>query len=138
MIIKRYEGKGQKMKKYISLNLILFIIFLTGTILTVFIIYKDIDTSLSHKFIIGYVIYLLLYFLFSIFLVIANTRKLNWNQIRKRLFTFITWFISLSAAQYLIDYFFRHSEMDVWDFGIPLGISFGLAFSDLMTRKRND
>lgn len=124
------------MKKYISLNLILFIVFLAGTILTVFIIYKDIDTSLSLKFIIGYVIYLLLYVLFSIFLVITNTRKLNWIQIRKRLFTFITWLISLSAAQYLIDYFFRRSEMDVWDFGIPL--SFGLAFSDLMTWKKKD
>ena len=130
--------EGQQMKKYISLNLILLIVFLAGTILTVLIIYKDIDTSFSNKFIIGYVIYLLLYFLFTIFLVIANTRKLNWNQIRKRLFTFITWFISLSAAQYIIDYFFRHSEKDVWDFGIPLGVSFGLAFYDLLTRKRND
>lgn len=126
------------MKKYISLNLILFVLFLAGTIVTVFIIYKDIDTSLSVKFIIGYVIYLLLYFLFSIFLVIVNTWKLNWLQTRKRLFTFLTWFISLSAAQYLIDYFFRHSEMDVWDFGIPLGVSFGLAFSDLMTWKKKD
>lgn len=126
------------MRKYISLNLILFIVFLAGTILTMFIIYKDIDTSLSFKFIIGYVIYLLLYSLFSILLVIVNTKKLNWIQIRKRLFTFITSFIFLSAAHYLIDYFFRHSEMDVWDFGIPLGISFGLAFSDLMAWKKKD
>lgn len=126
------------MKKYISLNLILFIVFLAGTILTFFIIYKDIDTSLSLKFIIGYVIYLLLYGLFSIFLVIANTRKLNWIQVRKRFFTFIIWFISLSAAYYIIYYFFRRSEMDVWDLGIPLGISFGLAFSDLMSWKKKE
>jgi hypothetical protein len=126
------------MKKYISLNLILFIVFLAGTILTFFIIYKDIDTSLSLKFIIGYVIYLLLYGLLSIFLVIANTRKLKWIQVRKRFFTFIIWFISLSAANYIIYYFFRRSEMDVWDIGIPLGISFGLAFSDLMSWKRKN
>jgi hypothetical protein len=126
------------MKKYISLNLILFIVFLAGTILAFFIIYKDIDTSLSLKFIIGYVIYLLLYGLFSIFLVIANTRKLNWIQVRKRFFTFIIWFISLSAAYYIIYYFFRRSEMDVWDLGIPLGISFGLAFSDLMSWKKKE
>ena len=126
------------MKKYISLNFILFIVFLAGTILMIFIIYKDIDTSLSLKFIIGYVIYLLLYGLFSIFLVIANTRKSNWIQIRKRLFTFITWFISLSAAHYLIYYFFKSSEMDIWGLGIPLGVSFGLAFSDLMSWKKKD
>jgi hypothetical protein len=126
------------MKKYISLNLILFIVFLAGTILTIFIIYKDIDTSLSLKFIIGYVIYLLLYGLFSISLVIANIRKLNWIQIRKRFFTFIIWFISLSALYYLLSYFFRRSEMDVWDLGIPLGVSFGLAFSDLMSWKKKE
>ncbi|EPD52101.1 hypothetical protein MHH33_13170 [Paenisporosarcina sp. FSL H8-0542] len=124
------------MKKYMSLNLILFTAFLTGTILTIFIIYKDIDTSLSLKFIIGYVIYLLLYGLFFIFLVIANTRKLNCIQIRKRFFTFIIWFISLSALHYLLSYFFRRSEMDVWDLGTPLGVSIGLAFSDLMYWKK--
>lgn len=126
------------MKKYISLNLILFIVFLAGTILTIFIIYKDIDTSLSLKFIIGYVIYLLLYGLFSLFLVIANTRKLNWIQIRKGVFTFIIWFISLSALHYLLSCFFKRSEMDVWDLGIPLGVSFGLAFSDLMSWKKKE
>ncbi|MFN7253542.1 MAG: hypothetical protein ACK4M9_22625 [Anaerobacillus sp.] len=124
------------MKKFISLNLILHIVFWVGTILTVFIIYKDIDTSLSFRFIIGYVIYLLLYAIFSIYLIIANTRKLNWIHIRKRFFTFITWFISLSAVHYLIDYFFRHSEIDVWGFTIPLGLALGLAFSDLMTLKK--
>ncbi|MBM7692201.1 hypothetical protein JOC77_001628 [Peribacillus deserti] len=46
------------MKKYFSLNLILFIVLLAGTTLTIFIIYKDIDTPLSLKVIIGYVIYL--------------------------------------------------------------------------------
>ncbi|MFE0507318.1 hypothetical protein [Peribacillus butanolivorans] len=126
------------MKKYILINIILFIVLLAGTIITIFIIYKDIDTSLSLKVIIGYVIYLLLYGLFSIFLVIANTRKLNWIQIRKRLFTFITWFISLSAAYYLMYYFFKSSEMDVWDLSIPFGVSFGLTFSDLMSWKKKD
>ncbi|KQU21860.1 hypothetical protein ASG65_21405 [Bacillus sp. Leaf13] len=126
------------MKKYISINIILFIVLLAGTIITIFIIYKDIDTSLSLKVIIGYVIYLLLYGLFSIFLVIANTRKLNWIQIIKRLFTFITWFISLSATYYLMYYFLKSSEMDVWDLSIPFGVSFGLAFSDLMSWKKKD
>ncbi|MFD4932716.1 hypothetical protein ACFWMS_28455 [Peribacillus butanolivorans] len=126
------------MKKYISINIILFIVLLAGTIITIFIIYKDIDTSLSLKVIIGYIIYLLLYGLFSIFLVIADTRKLNWIQIRKRHFTFITWFISLSATYYLIYYFLKSSEMDVWDLSIPFGVSFGLAFSDLMSWKKKD
>ncbi|MFB7642122.1 hypothetical protein, partial [Peribacillus butanolivorans] len=123
---------------FLSVYLMGSISLLAGTIITILIIYKDIDTSLSLKVIIGYVIYLLLYGLFSIFLVIANTRKLNWIQIRKRLFTFITWFISLSAAYYLMYYFFKSSEMDVWDLSIPFGLSFGLALSDLMSWKKKD
>ncbi|MGG4155860.1 hypothetical protein [Bacillus muralis] len=126
------------MKKFISLNLIFMIVLLAGTALTIFIIYKDIDTSLSLKFIIGYVIYLLLYGLYSLFWVIANTRKLNWIQIRQRFFTFIIWFITLSALHYLLSYFFRRSVMDVWDLGIPFGVSFGLAYSDLMFRKMKE
>ncbi len=121
------------MKKNISLNLVLHIIFWIGTILTLFIIYKNIDTTLSSIFIIGYVIYLFLYLLFSIYLLIANSRKLNWIQLRKRLFTFSLWFISLSTVRYLIDYFFKKSEIEIYDFAIPLGLSIGLAFSDLMT-----
>lgn len=122
------------MKKNISL--ILHIIFWLGTIITVFIMYKGIETSLSITFIIGYVIYLLLLAMFFLYLVIANTRKLNWIQIRKRLFIFMAWFISFSTVHYLIDYFFRQSGINMYDFAIPLGLSLGLAFSDLMTFKR--
>jgi len=126
------------MKKNISLNLILFIVFLVGTILTMLIIFKDIDTMLSFIFIIGYVIYLVLYGLFSISLVIVHTRKLSWIQIRKRLFKFIFWFIFLSVEQCLIYYFFRPSGMGVWDLVIPFGVSFGLAFFDLIFWKKKD
>ncbi|MFJ5565720.1 hypothetical protein [Lysinibacillus xylanilyticus] len=123
------------MKKYISLNLILFIVFLTGTILSIFIIYKDIDTSFSLKLITGYVIYLLLYGIFIIAMVIANMRKLNWIQIRKRVFTLIIWFIFISVAHYLV-FYILNKKMDVWDLGVPLATSFGLSFSDLMFKKK--
>ncbi|WP_281974374.1 hypothetical protein [Halobacillus litoralis] len=49
---------------------------------------------------------------------------------------FIAWFISLSAAHYLIEYFFSDSEIVLWDFAIPLGLSLGLAFSDFMTLQK--
>ncbi len=121
------------MKKNISLILILHSIFWLGMIITVFIMYKGIDTLLSITFIIGYVIYLLLLAMFFIYIVTANTRRLNWIQIRKRLFTFMAWFISFSTVHYLIDYFFRQSGINLYDFAIPFGLSLGLAFSDLMT-----
>lgn len=121
------------MKKKHSLNLILHVVFWIGTILVLFILYKEIETPLSFKIIIGYVIYLLLYAILSIYLLIKNTRKLKWIQIRKRLFTFIAWFISLNAVHILINSLLKKSEINVWDFAIPLGLSLGMAFSDLMT-----
>lgn len=124
------------MKNYLSFNVILFMAFLLGTILTIFIIVKDIDNSLSITFVIGYVIFLFLYVLFSIMLIFVNIRKLNWIQIRKRLLTFIIYFVSLNALHFLFSYFLKRSEMDIWDIAGPLGVSIGLAFSDLMTWKR--
>ncbi|MFD9627370.1 hypothetical protein [Peribacillus muralis] len=124
------------MKNYLSFNVILFIVFLLGTMLTIFIIVKDIDNSLSITFVIGYVIFLFLYVLFSILLIFVNLRKLNWIQIRKRLLTFIIYFVSINALHFLLSYFFKRSEMDIWDIAGPLGVSIGLAFSDLMTWKR--
>ncbi|WP_078552171.1 hypothetical protein [Bacillus alkalicellulosilyticus] len=125
------------MKKNISLNLILHILFWVGTIITVVIIYKGIDTTFSSAFIIGYAIYLLLYFLFSIILVIANAKKVSTYQIKKRLYLFIAWFLWFSALKFLISHF-SSSEMSVYDFAIPFGLAIGLAFSDLMIWKKKD
>lgn len=118
--------------KKIWLKIILPSLFIAGTIITLFIVYKDIDTSFSFKFVIGYVIFLLLYSLFLTYLVISNLMKLQWVEIRKRLSKFIFRFILLSASLYLFNYLFRPSEIDIFDFGIPLGLSIALSFSDLM------
>ncbi|MFK9120794.1 hypothetical protein ACJEBK_28775 [Peribacillus frigoritolerans] len=44
----------------------------------------------------------------------------------------------MNDLHYLLSYFFKRPEMDVWDLGIPLGVSFGLAFSDLMSWKKKE
>lgn len=120
------------MKKNISLNVILFAVFVVWTTITVFIVYKDIDTPLATPFVIGYVIYLLLYALSFIVLILINIRRLSWAEIRKKLFVFIAWFISLSGLFFLLNYLFRPSGAKVWDWGTPLGLSLAIAFSDMM------
>ncbi|PET49934.1 hypothetical protein CN514_19675, partial [Bacillus sp. AFS001701] len=62
------------MKKH---NLILNVLFLISTIFNAVILVKDIDDSLSNKFVIGYVVFLLLYFLFLLFKVILKLSKLK-------------------------------------------------------------
>lgn len=51
-------------------------------------------------------------------------RKLNWIEIKKLILRFITLFIFFSAVTYIFNYIFRPSEIDVYDFGTPLGLSF--------------
>jgi hypothetical protein len=121
-----------------AFNITLFLMFLVGTMITFVIMYKDFDSPHTTKFIIGYVVYLLLYAFWLLLTVLINSRTLTWSQIRKKLLTFIIWFLALSAAQYLFSYFFSNSEFEIWDFGIPLGVSFGLAFSDMMYTKRKE
>jgi hypothetical protein len=126
-----------EMKKYSLLHVILFSVFLIGTVLTVFIIYSDMKTSLSIKFVIGYVIYLFSYVLFTIVLAIVNAKRLNPAQLRRRLLIFIGWFISSSAVIYLTRYF-SGDEMTISNLAIPLGGAFGMTFYDLMFQKKKD
>ncbi|SFH54377.1 hypothetical protein SAMN04487776_12618 [Priestia megaterium] len=60
---------------------------------------------------------------------------MKWFEIRKRLFKFATLFISLSTVTYIFNYIFRPSEIDIYHFGTPLGISLSLVFFDLMFSK---
>lgn len=120
------------MKKYTLLNIILFTVFVIWTTIVLFIVYKDIDPPLATKIVIGYIIYLLLYALCCTALILINLRKLHWIEIRKKLFTFIAWFILLSVSLFLFNYLFRPTEINIWDFGTPLGLSLAIAFSDIM------
>ena len=123
------------MKKNI-LTYIIYLLAVIGTIITLFIVYKDIDSSFSFAFIIGYIIFLFLAFLYSMIPIIINLRKLRWGGIRKRLYKFIAYFVLLSALVYTVDYIFQPSELDLYSIvSIPLGLSLGIAFFDLVFFK---
>ncbi|PLT28460.1 hypothetical protein CUU66_18315 [Peribacillus deserti] len=106
-----------------------------GTIIMLFIVYKDINNDFAFAFIIGFLIILLLSFIYFIVLVLYNMRKLKWLEIRKRVIKFVIYFIVISACTYLLKYIFQHSKIDIYDFGTPLGISVSLAFFDLIFSK---
>jgi hypothetical protein len=127
------------MKNNISLNLknILFIIFAVGSIITFLIIYRDINNSFTYKFVIGYVIFLFLFCLYLIFMIILNTKKLKWIEIRKRLVKFIVLFGLFGALNYIMDYVFRPSKIDLLrEFSGPLGLSLAISFHDLIFFKK--
>ena len=123
------------MKKNI-LTYIIYLLIVVGTIITLFIVYKDIDSSFSFVFIIGYIIFLFLTFLYFMIAIVISLRKSRWVEIRKRLYKFIAYFVLLSAFAYMANYIFQPSELDLYNIvSIPLGLSLGIAFFDLVIFK---
>ncbi|MBU3183092.1 hypothetical protein [Clostridium psychrophilum] len=75
-----------KKNNFLKLTKIVHALFIVSTIITIFIVYKNIDNSFSIKFAMGYIIFLLLYSGYLTFVTIKNMRTLKWLDIRKRLF----------------------------------------------------
>ncbi|SEM20670.1 hypothetical protein SAMN05192533_101414 [Mesobacillus persicus] len=118
------------MQKIVSI--LLFSIFLGGTIAVFSIVYNDFDHPISFTIVIAYVIYLLLYSAFLLIVGFKNLVKLRWRELRKRIVTLFIWSIALSAAQFMLSPIFKNSVQTIYDWGIPLGIAFGITFSDLL------
>ncbi|NEU31735.1 hypothetical protein GN156_13270 [bacterium LRH843] len=119
-----------------TLTYIIYASVAIGTVIVLLIVNKDIDNSFSFSFIIGYVIFLLISFLYFITVMVINIKKLKWFGLRRRLFKFIILFILLSVTTYILKYIFRPSDIDVYDLGIPLGLALSLSYFDLMFFKK--
>jgi tryptophan-rich sensory protein len=123
------------MKKYI-LAYIIYTLIGVGTVITLFIVYKEIDNSFSYKFVIGYLILLLLTFLYSIIVTVINVRKLSWSEIRKRLIRLIIIYLISSGLNLITKYFFKPDWDYVKVFTLSIGYSLGWAFFDLVFIKK--
>ena len=126
------------MIKNILSKLIIFLetIFFISTIVLMFIIYKKIESSLVDKFILIYIILLVLCSLSLIIIAIMNIKTLRWDDIRRRLSRFIIIFISFTALSFILSYIFN---IDLWSkFSVTLGSSIGITFYDLMFIRKNE
>lgn len=129
------------MKKIISLVSIkmLYLIFLISTIISVIIIYTNRNNKVAIIFLIGYIIATSLSVCYLVFITIMKTRKLKWVEIKKRIYKFIIYFILFGTLNYISDYFFRPSEIDlVRNFSIALGLAFGISFIDIIFIKKKE
>ena len=117
----------------------IFTIFFIGTVIMLFIVYKEIDNSISLKFLIGYVLFAFLLLIYIPVVTVINSRMLKWVDIRKRLVKFITIFILFSALNYGFDYFFRPEKIDLLrQFSIAFGLAFGISFIDVILFKKEE
>ena len=110
---------------------ILYVLAVIGTIISLFIVYKDIDSIFAIRFLMGFLYFVFFMLLYIPFITVINSRKFQGAEIRKRLLKFIVLFISFGVSNYVFDYFFRPSNIDFFrEFSVPLGLSFGIAFID--------
>jgi len=129
------------MKKNTVLNFtrILFILFAIGTIISLWIAYKDVDSSIAFKFLMGYLFFALFLLLYIPVITILNLKKLKWVGIRKRLFKFITLFILFGTLNYIFDYVVRPSNIDLFrEFSSGLGLALGISFIDVTFLKKQE
>ncbi|MHC1681591.1 MAG: hypothetical protein AB6733_01305 [Clostridiaceae bacterium] len=108
---------------------ILYVLFLVGTIISLFIVYRDVDGNFDYKFLMGYLYFALFMILYVPFITFYNSRRLKWVEIRKRLVRFVTLFISFGILNFVFDYFFRPSNIDFYrEISVAIGLSFGISF----------
>ncbi|MFZ5967454.1 MAG: hypothetical protein ACOYVK_09820 [Bacillota bacterium] len=129
------------MKKNTELTFtrILYILFVFGTIILLWMAYKDLDSSFAFKFGIGYLALTLFLLLYTPFVTILNSRKLKWIEIRKRLFKFVALFILFGTINYIFDYFIRPTNIDLFrELLIALGSAFGISFIDVTLLEKKE
>ena len=115
---------------------ILYVLFVIGTIITLFIVYKNVDSSIVFKFVMGYLFLSIFMILYIFFITILNSRKLKWVEVRKKILRFIALFVLFVVLNYSFDYFFRPSNINLYRiFSIALGLSFGISFIDVTLLK---
>ena len=123
----------------LSFTKIMYLLIIVATIITCFIVYTDIDSKIAIGFVVGYVIFMFLYLLFVIFITIFNLRKFKWIEIRRKLFKLLIYFITISILNYILDYFFRPSEIDLFKILTrAFAIAFGICFCDVMFFKKKE
>lgn len=129
------------MKKNIILNFtrILLGLFIVGTIISLFIAYKNIDSRGAFIFLMGYLGLTIFLLIYIPIITLLNLRKLNSVEIRRRILRFFTLFVLFSAINYGLNYFFRPSSIDLIKVVTnSLGLSFGINFIDIIIFKIRD
>jgi hypothetical protein len=120
------------------LTSVLFALSIMGLIITLLIVYKNVDNPIATKFVIGYVVYLFLFILYYIVITVYNLGNIKWKNMKPRLIRFIKSFVFLSLLD-LIFYLFKHpaglSDI-VKNVSESLALSVGSAFYDLPFLKK--
>lgn len=118
---------GEAMTKLV-LRIILYLLFVIGTIITMWIVYRDLQYSWTLPFVISYVSLLFLVAIYLIITSVLNLRKMKRVELSKRVKTFFGLFLSFLALNIILS-FFTAGKVDLLsEIFIPLGLALGIAF----------
>jgi hypothetical protein len=128
--------RERKLKTIRKLNTIFLCLFFVCTLVTLAIVFNNIDTPFSIKFVLFYVIFLLLYGLFVAVQLLINLRKLSRADIGKRILRFLIWFVCLFGLQLLYYLLFKPTAFHDWNVGTSFGFAVAGAFGDLLFSRK--
>lgn len=132
-----------KKNKVLIFTRILIILFAIGTVILLCAAYIDVDIDIDNRIIfklgIAYVLLAFFLLLYIPFITILNLRKLKWIEIRKRLIKCIALFAQFAILNYVLDYIFRPSKIDLFRVCTnALSLAFGLTFIDVIFFKKKE
>lgn len=110
-----------------------YILFTTATIISLFIVYKDIDHPFIFRFFVGYLFFTFLLLVYIPIVTIFNLKDLKWVEIRKKIIKFSIIFIVVGILSYILQYIYKPSELNLFEaFSKGIGLAFGITFADIM------
>jgi hypothetical protein len=115
-------------KKLVVLRTFMYFLFIFGTIITLWIVYKNLNYSWTYPFVIGYLILLFLIVIYLFFTTLVNMRNMTRVEVRKRVKTFFGLFLSFWALNVLLSFFIKGKVDVLSKMFIPLGLALGIAF----------
>lgn len=127
------KKRGEKVKKEVSIiTTIMYSLFAIGTVITLFIVYRDIKNPFAVKFVIGYAIFAFIFIFYIGLITILKVRKLKWIEIRNRLYKFLIVFTVFFIINIVFTYLLKGQVDVLKQIAVPFGCALGIAFLDLL------
>lgn len=126
------------MKKFRLANIIkiIYVLLAIGGIITFWVVSKEINNIVAIRFVVAYIIFLLVSVLYMMGMSLIRLKNLKWSEVKNRLIRFIMIGIAFSTLNYCADYFFMPDRIDLLkNISIAFGSSFGINFFDLIYSK---
>lgn len=127
--------KKNTLSKFTSIMYILFSIY---TLIVLFASYNNINNKFIVKLAIGYVFFVLIFIIYVGVIFILKIRKLKLTKVRERLIRFLITFIGIWVVNIIFNYLIKNEVNILNRIYIPLSLSFGINFLDLLWENANE